>query len=85
MGYTRIASKRPSVRQLVDRPPLSPRERQVVELIADGYTSQQIADKLGITYKTAEKHRQNAMAKLGIANVAGIVRWVLRQNEAEPE
>jgi DNA-binding NarL/FixJ family response regulator len=59
--------------------PLSPREREVLQLIAEGYTSPQIAERLGLSRRTVENHRTNLMSKLGIRTVAGLVRYALRE------
>ena len=58
-------------------PTLTPRERQVVTLIAYGYTNAEIADQLLISIRTAEGHRASAMKKLAAENRADIVRWAL--------
>jgi DNA-binding NarL/FixJ family response regulator len=60
-----------------DADPLSDRERQVLELIAQGYTSREIAERLGLRPKTVENHRARIMEKLGIHTTAGLVRWAL--------
>jgi DNA-binding NarL/FixJ family response regulator len=60
-----------------DAPPtelLSPREREVVQLVVDGLSTKQIAAQLATSPKTVEKQRRNAMRKLGAPNVAALVR-----------
>jgi two-component system, NarL family, response regulator NreC len=59
--------------------PLSPRERQVLQLIAEGKRTREVADLLGVSVKTAESHRTNIMRKLGITQTAGLVRYALQQ------
>lgn len=59
--------------------PLSTREREVLQLIAEGYTSRQIAERLELSRRTVENHRTNIMSKLGIRTVAGLVRYALRE------
>jgi two-component system response regulator NreC len=59
--------------------PLSPRERQVLQLIAEGRRTREIAELLGVSVKTAESHRTNIMRKLGIAQTAGLVRYAVRR------
>jgi len=59
--------------------PLSPRERQVLQLIAEGKRTREVADLLGVSVKTAESHRTNIMRKLGISQTAGLVRYALQQ------
>ena len=57
---------------------LTPREREVLRLIAAGQTSKEIAGTLGIAFKTAVCHRTHLMAKLGIHETAGLVRYAIR-------
>jgi FixJ family two-component response regulator len=56
---------------------LTPRERQVLELVVAGKLNKTIADVLGISIKTVELHRSNLMAKLGARNVAEVIRIAL--------
>ncbi len=58
---------------------LSPREREVVQLIAEGLSTKQIADKLHISPKTVETHRSRIMAKLDVHNVAQLIRYAIQQ------
>jgi DNA-binding NarL/FixJ family response regulator len=58
---------------------LSDRERQVLQLVAEGKTTKEIATILGISVKTAESHRSNIMDKLDIHDTAGLVRYAIRQ------
>jgi two-component system response regulator NreC len=62
---------------LPDRP-LSDREREVLQLVAEGKTTKEIATLLGISVNTAESHRSNLMEKLHIHDTAGLVRYALR-------
>jgi len=59
--------------------PLSPRERQVLQLLAEGKKTREVAALLSISIKTAESHRTRIMKKLGIKETAGLVRYALRQ------
>jgi len=64
-----------------DRPagdPLAPRERQVLQLIAEGKTSKEVAVLLGLTVKTAESYRARVMEKLDVHETAGLVRYAIR-------
>jgi len=61
------------------RDPLTPREREVLQLVAEGRTTKQVAEMLGITVKTAESHRSRLMLKLGIHEIAGLVRYAVRR------
>lgn len=57
---------------------ISDRERQVLQLVAEGKTTKEIASLLGISVKTAESHRSNLMDKLDIHDTAGLVRYAIR-------
>ena len=57
--------------------PLSDRERQVLQLVAEGKTTKEIANLLGISVNTAESHRSNLMDKLDIHDTAGLVRYAI--------
>ncbi len=59
--------------------PLSPREREVLQLLAVGLVSKQIAARLGISVKTVETHRSRLMKKLGIHSVAELTKYAIRQ------
>lgn len=59
--------------------PISPRERQVLQLIAEGKTTKEAAILLNISVKTAETHRARIMEKLDIHETAGLVRYAVRQ------
>lgn len=59
--------------------PLTARERQILQLIAEGKTTKAIAAMLGITFKTAESHRNRIMKKLDIHQTAGLVRYAIRR------
>ena len=60
------------------RRPLTPREREIVQLLAEGKSNKEIASLLGISVKTAETHRANIMLKLGIHSVTELVRYAVR-------
>jgi two-component system, NarL family, response regulator NreC len=63
---------------------LSYREREVVRLVAEGKSTKQIAELLEISVKTAEFHRGRAMAKLGVHDVAAVVRYAVREGLIVP-
>lgn len=59
--------------------PLTPREREVLQLIAEGYTNQGIARELYISVKTVEAHKAHIMAKLHARNRADLIRYAIRK------
>jgi two-component system, NarL family, response regulator NreC len=64
--------------------PLAPREREVLQLVAEGRTSKEIAAQLGLSVKTAESYRTNIMEKLDIHETAGLVRYAIRRGLINP-
>lgn len=65
-------------------PLLSPRERSVVQLIAEGNSNKEMSEVLHLSIKTIETHRAAAMRKLNINSTAGLVRYAVRNNLVEP-
>ncbi len=63
---------------------LTQRELEIITYIAEGYTNNQIADKLFLSNHTVTTHRKNIMAKLGINNTAGIVMYAVKSNLVSP-
>jgi DNA-binding NarL/FixJ family response regulator len=59
--------------------PLSPRELEVVKLIAEGHTSEEIADMLFISKKTVDRHRANVLEKLGMRKRVELTRYAIRR------
>ncbi|MCO6450899.1 MAG: response regulator transcription factor [Caldilineales bacterium] len=57
--------------------PLTPREREVLTYIAEGYTSREIAESLVISIKTVDRHRENIMRKLGLHNRVELVKYAV--------
>ena len=57
---------------------LTPREREILQLVAEGHTSKEIAEQLHLSIKTVETHRANLMDKLDIHNRAGLIRYAIR-------
>jgi two-component system response regulator NreC len=62
---------------------LSPRERQIVQLVAEGKSNREVAVALGIGVRTAETHRANILQKLELDSIAGLVRYAIRNNLIE--
>ena len=66
------------------RDDLTPRELEVVKLIAEAYTNRQIAEALNLSEKTVESHRGNVLAKLGMRDRVELVRYAIRRGLVEP-
>ena len=63
---------------------LSPRESEVVKLVAEGHTTKEIAELLVISEKTVERHRANVLEKLGMRDRVQLTRYAIRQGLIEP-
>ncbi|HMD61304.1 MAG TPA: helix-turn-helix transcriptional regulator, partial [Opitutaceae bacterium] len=57
---------------------LSARELEVARLVAEGFSSKEIADRLDLSVRTVEKHRANIMDKIKVTEVASLVRWCVQ-------
>ena len=64
--------------------PLTPREREIVQLLAEGKSNKEVADTLGISTKTIETHRATIMRKLELKSFAEMVRYAIRNNIIQP-
>jgi DNA-binding NarL/FixJ family response regulator len=64
--------------------PLTARELEVVKLIAEGHTSEEIASELVLSKKTVERHRANILDKLGMRNRVDLTRYAIRRGLVEP-
>ena len=64
--------------------PLTPREREVVKLIAEGLTSEEIGEQLFISKKTVDRHRENVLEKLGMRNRVELTRYAIRRGLVTP-
>lgn len=64
---------------------LTPRQREILQLIAEGHTTQDIALKLGISGKTVESHRTQLMDRLDIHDIPGLVRFAIRIGLIQPD
>ena len=67
------------------REELTPRQREILQLIAEGRSKQEIAQRLDVSVKTVETHRDQMMERLGIHDVAGLVRYAIRTGVVTPE
>jgi len=83
------AAERSLIREWVSddtgpREPLTPREQEVVKLIAEAHTNAQIAEILHLAEKTVESHRANVLRKLGMRDRVELVRYAIRRGMVEP-
>lgn len=84
--------KTPSISEAVSRAqrgedplqPLTPREIEVLKLVAEGQTNKQIAELLVISEKTVDRHRTNMLDKLGVHDRVDLVRYAIRNGLVEP-
>jgi DNA-binding NarL/FixJ family response regulator len=72
MGKCAVTSVNSSLERLTSR------QREVLQLIAEGHSTRQIAHRLRLSVKTVESHRANLMERLQIHDVAGLVRYAIR-------
>ena len=82
-------AQRALIKDVLDRGPtgdedLTPREEEVVKLVAEANTTKQIAEILHLSEKTIENHRANAMRKLGMRDRVELVRYAIRRGLIEP-
>jgi DNA-binding NarL/FixJ family response regulator len=78
-GYLRDARQGTSPRD-----PLTPRETEVVKLVAESYTNREIAETLVISEKTVDRHRSNILEKLGMRDRVDLTRYAIRNGLVEP-
>jgi DNA-binding NarL/FixJ family response regulator len=64
---------------VIELPVLTRREKETLELIAEGYTNSQIAEKIFLSQFTVDSHRKNLMAKLNVKNTASLIRLAVEQ------
>lgn len=90
-----VAPTRPAAEQHPDAPEqtssenklavLTPRELEVLTMVAEGHTNQEIANQLVLSIKTVQAHRANVMEKLGLHDITHLVRFALRHGLISPE
>jgi DNA-binding NarL/FixJ family response regulator len=78
------AFARPPEERAMGRVRLTGREREVLQLIAEGLSSKEIAATLGVSTRTAETHRNALMAKVGVHKAPGLVRYAIREGLVSP-
>lgn len=83
-GVSRAVVEAYLAKQDIRPDPLSLREREVVQLIAEGKSTKEVAALLGVSVKTAESHRSRIMSKLDIHETASLVRYAIRQGLVRP-
>ena len=66
-------------------PKLTTREIEILNLICKEYSSQEIAERIFVSFHTVEGHRANLLAKAGVKNTAGLVRWAVENDFLDPE
>jgi DNA-binding NarL/FixJ family response regulator len=79
-GFLRDASKPEEASKEV----ITPREREIIQLLAEGHSNKEAATRLGISVKTIEAHRANIMRKLRLRSVSDLVRYAIRNKIAQP-
>jgi DNA-binding NarL/FixJ family response regulator len=79
-GFLRNASKPEEASKEV----ITPREREIIQLLAEGHSNKEAATRLGISVKTIEAHRANIMRKLRLRSVSDLVRYAIRNKIAQP-
>lgn len=77
-GYVRHPGERGPLERL------TPRQREILQLIAEGHSTKQVAQKLGLSPKTVETHRAQLMKRLGLHNLAGLVRYAIHAGVVSP-
>lgn len=81
-GYLKCGSRREHDESARSR--LTAREREIVQLLAEGKSNKQVAVALGISVKTAETHRTSIMRKLDLHSISDLVRYAIRNEIVEP-
>jgi DNA-binding NarL/FixJ family response regulator len=64
---------------------LTPRQREILQMVAEGHTSKEVAERLRLSFKTVEAHRAQIMERLGLADVTALVRFAVRVGLITPE
>lgn len=74
-----LGRRAPTGSTVTEAPPLSPREEEVLRLVAWGYSNKEVSDTLSLSVKTVESHKANAMHKLGLHSRIDVVKFALLQ------
>jgi DNA-binding NarL/FixJ family response regulator len=83
--YLRRGSQKGAVARHTPFEELTPRQREILQLIAEGHSTKEIASKLEISVNTVDTHRTELMARLGLHDIAGLVRYAIRVGLVSPE
>jgi two-component system response regulator NreC len=75
LGQTEEIQRNQNTEELKD---LTEREKEILSLIAEGYSNKEIGDKLFISHRTVDTHRTNLMRKLDVHNIAGLIKFALK-------
>ena len=81
-GYQ--AGQTSSAKEVEVQNDLTPREREIVQLLAEGKSSKEVATTLNLSVNTAETHRANIMRKLNLHSISELVRYAIRNNITQP-
>jgi DNA-binding NarL/FixJ family response regulator len=76
--------RRGELREDAPRDTITPREREIIQLLAEGNSNKETATVLGISVKTIEAHRANIMRKLHLRSVTDLVRYAIRNKIVQP-
>ena len=76
--------RRPGDDGVLPKSPLTPRESEVVKLLAEGKSNKEVASTLGVSTRTTESHRNHIMHKMNFASFSELIRYALRTNLVEP-
>lgn len=82
--FARYINGRKQLGPAPEKSRISDREREIVQLLAEGKTSKEIATILGISVRTVETHRATIMKKLGLKSFSELIRYAVRNNIVEP-
>lgn len=63
---------------------MSTREREILQLLAEGYNNKDVSEKLNLSVKTVETHRANIMRKMGFKNITELVLYAVRNHMVQP-
>jgi len=84
LGETRERALEEQLGDQAELAVLTPRQKEILQLVAAGYSTREIADLFDLSIKTVETHRSNLMERLGIHDVPGLVRLAIRARLVSP-